>query len=286
MDGRSPTLSLGLPNFGEWFDRDWSLLLDLARAADDAGVDRLVVTDHVLMGRNTDAYVWGRFPTPPDGPWLEPLTCLSAIAGATQRVRLATGIIIAPLRPAPVLAKTVATLDVLSGGRVDLGVGVGWQREEYDASGLDFDQRGKLLDDTVAACRTLWSQLPASYSSSTVTFDDVFCSPQPVQPRLPVWFSGTFNARTRRRVLELGDGWIPIMGATVEDIRAGAAELRAGSDRPIEIQAPVRSMDNVAELVDAGVTNVYINAMSIDVKPADVMARLADVVDEFRAVTA
>ena len=278
------SLSLGLPNFGEWFGRDWSLLLDLAGAADDAGVDRLVVTDHVLMGRNTDAYVWGRFPTPPDGPWLEPLTCLSAIAGATERVRLATGIIIAPLRPAPVLAKTVATLDVLSGGRVDLGVGVGWQREEYDASGLDFDLRGKLLDDTIAACRALWSQLPASYTSSTVSFDDVFCSPQPLQPRLPVWFSGTFNARTRRRVLDLGDGWIPIMGATLDDIRVAAADLQAGTDRPIEVQAPVRSMDDVPELLDAGVTNIYINAMSVGATPADAIAQLPKLVESFRGV--
>jgi probable F420-dependent oxidoreductase len=280
-----PTLSLGLPNFGEWFDRDWSMLLDLARAADVAGVDRLVVTDHVLMGRNTDAYVWGRFPTPPDGPWLEPLTCLSAIAGITTQARLATGIVIAPLRPAPVLAKTVATLDVLSGGRVDLGVGVGWQREEYDAAGLDFAARGQLLDDTIAACRELWSQLPASYSSSTVSFDDVFCSPLPVQERLPVWFSGTFTARTRRRVLELGDGWIPIMGATVEDIAAGAKELRAATDRPIEVQAPLRSMDGVAELIEAGVTNVYLNAMSVAKTPADVIDRLPGLVAEFRAVT-
>lgn len=280
-----PTLSLGLPNFGEWFDRDWSMLLDLARAADVAGVDRLVVTDHVLMGRNTDAYVWGRFPTPPDGPWLEPLTCLSAIAGITTQARLATGIVIAPLRPAPVLAKTVATLDVLSGGRVDLGVGVGWQREEYDAAGLDFAARGQLLDDTIAACRELWSQLPASYSSSTVSFDDVFCSPLPVQERLPVWFSGTFTARTRRRVLELGDGWIPIMGATVEDIAAGAKELRAATDRPIEVQAPLRSMDGVAELIEAGVTNVYLNAMSVAKTPADVIDRLPSLVAEFRAVT-
>src|SRR3954469_3368840 len=172
MDGRPPALSLGLPNFGGWFGGDWSQLLDLARTAEDAGVDRLVVTDHVLMGRNTDAYVWGRFPTAPDGPWMEPLTCLSAIAGVTKRVRLATGIIIAPLRPAPVLAKTVATLDVLSGGRVDLGVGVGWQREEYDATGLDFAKRGQLLDDTIGACRELWSQLPASYTSVTGSFKD------------------------------------------------------------------------------------------------------------------
>lgn len=280
MDGRSPELSLGLPNFGEWFAGDWRAMLDLARVAEEAGVDRLVVTDHVLMGNNTDAYVWGRFPTASDAPWLEPLTCLSAIAGVTSRVRLATGIIIAPLRSAAVLAKTVATLDAISGGRVDLGVGVGWQREEYDAAGLDFSARGQLLDDTVGACRALWSQSPASYTSGTVSFAEVFCSPQPVQKRLPVWFSGTFNARTRRRVVDLGDGWIPIMGASLDDIRAGARELRAASDRPIQIQAPVplarrddKSLDldatmrHVPELIAAGVTNIYVNVASLASSP-------------------
>jgi probable F420-dependent oxidoreductase len=299
MAGQSSiTLSLGLPNFGSWLGDDWQQLLQLARAADEAGVDRLVVTDHVLMGRNTDAYVWGRFPTAPDGPWLEPLTCLTAIASVTTSARLATGIVIAPLRPAPVLAKTVATLDVLSGGRVDLGVGVGWQREEYDASGLDFDKRGQRLDDTIAACRELWTRLPASYTSSTISFAEVFCAPLPVQQRLPVWFSGTFNARTRRRVIELGDGWIPIMGATLDEIRAGADDLRASTDRPLEVQAPLRpvrgesgldltaTMEGVPELVAAGVTNAYLNAMSIAPAPAAVADRLPQLVDAFRAVTA
>ncbi|HEX4655466.1 MAG TPA: TIGR03619 family F420-dependent LLM class oxidoreductase [Mycobacteriales bacterium] len=297
MTDAEVTLSLGLPNFGDWLGRDWQQLLGLARAADEAGVDRLVVTDHVLMGRKTDAYVWGRFPTAPEAPWLEPLTCLTAIASVTTTVRLATGIVIAPLRPAPVLAKTVATLDVLSGGRLDLGVGVGWQREEYDAGGLDFTSRGRLLDDTIGACRSLWSQLPASYTSSTVSFADVFCSPQPLQPRLPVWFSGTFTARTRRRVLELGDGWIPIMGATLDDIRAGADDLRGATDRRLSVQAPVppvrgeggldlaATMEGVPDLIAAGVTNVYLNAMSVAPAPAAVADRLPGLVDAFRAVT-
>ena len=130
-------LSLGIPNFGSWAGSDPHSLLDVAKAADDAGVDRLVVSDHVVLGPNLDAYRWGRFPTGPEAPWHEPLTCLTAFAAVTERVRLSTGILIAPLRRAPLLAKTVATLDVVSGGRVDLGVGVGWQREEYDAVGLE-----------------------------------------------------------------------------------------------------------------------------------------------------
>ena len=232
------TLTVGIPNFGGWAGGDWQTLLDVARACDDSGVDRLVVNDHVVMGRRTDAYVWGRFPTAPDGPWLEPLTVLAAMAAVTRRVRLATGILIAPLRPAAVLAKTVATLDVLSGGRVDLGVGTGWQPEEYDAVGLDFATRGRRLDDTIGACRALWSQLPASYSSEAASFDDTFCSPQPAQERLPIWFAGSLNQRNLRRIVELGDGWIPIMGASLDDIRDSAARIRAATDRAITIQAP------------------------------------------------
>src|SRR6185503_9975924 len=146
--------------------------------------------------------------------------------------------------PAALLAKTIATLDQLSGGRLDLGVGTGWQREEYDAEGLDFAKRGEMLTDTIGACRALWSQTPAAFSSPTITFDDIFCEPKPVQPRLPVWFSGTLNQRVLRRVVELGDGWIPIMGASVDDIRDGADRLRAAYEEAgrkpedLEVQAP------------------------------------------------
>src|SRR6202011_6390610 len=106
-----------------------------------------------------------------DGHCLEPMTALSVIAGATQRIRLATGILLAALRRPVVLAKAAATLDNLSGGRLDLGVGVGWQREEYEAAGLDFDRRGQLLDHTLAVCQTLWRNSPAHFESDQLTFD-------------------------------------------------------------------------------------------------------------------
>lgn len=289
-------LSLGIPNFGGWPGADLRSLVDLARAAEDADVDRLVVSDHVVLGRNLDAYRWGRFPTGPEGPWLEPLTCLTAFAAATSRVRLSTGILIAPLRRAPLLAKTVATLDVLSGGRVDLGVGVGWQREEYDALGLSFSARGRLLEDTIGACRALWTELPASYSSASVTFTDVYCSPQPIQNPLPVWFSGTLNDRNLRRVTSLGNGWIPIMGASLDDIRHGAELLHAASGHAVDVQAPLTpvrrddktvdveaTMQQVPELASAGVTNVYLNAATFGRHPDEAMAALPMVVGAFTA---
>lgn len=281
------TLSVGVPNFGAWAGGDWRALVDVARHAEDAGIDRIVVVDHVVMGRNTDAYAWGRFPVPPEAPWLEPLSVLNAMAAVTSAIRLSTGILIAPLRPATLLAKQVATLDVLSGGRVDLGVGVGWQREEYDAQGLDFAMRGALLEDTVAACRALWSDLPAKFDSDSVSFEDTFCSPSPVQARLPVWFGGTLGDRMLARIVDLGDGWIPIMGATLDDVRVGAARLREATRRPIDVQMrastvvgtdgapdPAGTLRAVPELVAAGVTDVTVNLAAFAPTLADAPAAL------------
>jgi probable F420-dependent oxidoreductase len=297
-----PTLTVSLPTFGARPPTGWRELLDVARTAEDAGVDRLVVTDHVVMGRNTDAYVWGRFPTPPDAPWLEPLTVLTALAAVTERVRLATGILIAPLRPAALLAKTVATLDQLSGGRIDLGVGVGWQREEYEAEGLSFEQRGRLLTDTVAACRALWEQTPASFASASLSFTDVFLSPKPAQERLPVWFGGTLNERMLRRIVELGDGWIPIMGSTASDVADGATRLRKafadagrdpggpsvqgampvvrGDDRRVDLAA---SVAGVAPLLEAGATDVIVHLGAVCRDLADAGPVLRQLAEGFAA---
>jgi probable F420-dependent oxidoreductase len=284
-----------LPSYGSPMDGDWRTLVDLARAAEDAGVDRVVVSDHVVMGRNTHEYSWGKFPLPPEGPWLEPLTMLTAMAAVTSTVRLFTGVLIAPLRPAALLAKTVATLDVISRGRVDLGVGTGWQREEFEAEGLDFDRRGQLLTDTLAACRALWEQTPATFASESVRFADIFCEPKPAQARLPVWFSGVLHPRNVRRVVELGDGWIPIMGASIDDIRDGVARLREAYEdarrAPLDLQvrAPAvfvrgdlaATMASVPELREAGATDVSVNLRAFCADLADAPAVLARMAAEF-----
>jgi len=179
------------------------------------------------MGAHADLYPWGEFPFPPEAPWYEPLTVLTAIAATTTRLGLTTGILIVPLRPAALLAKWAATLDVISGGRLELGVGTGWQKEEFDALGLDHAHRGRMLTDTIGACRALWAPGPATYDSPTVTLQDIWCDPKPARREgIPILFSGTLTHRNLRRIVELGDGWIPIMGERRDGIAAGIAQLR------------------------------------------------------------
>src|SRR5215471_14576487 len=169
---------------------DWAHVIRQAETFDRAGVDRLAVSDHVVFGENLDAYgrpeiggqAGGTQPTGPDGHWLEPITLLSLLAGRTSRIRLATSVLIAALRRPVVLAKSAATLDVLSGGRLDLGVGVGWQREEYDAAGLSFDDRGRLLDHTLEVCQALWRHSPVTIDTPELRFEAIHSRPAPLQP--------------------------------------------------------------------------------------------------------
>lgn len=186
-------------------------LVETAQQAERAGLDQLVVTDHVAMGPRPDRYPYGPFPMPPEEPWPEPLTLLAALAGATRRIRLGTGILIAPLRPPVLLAKTLATLDVLSQGRLDCGVGVGWQPEEFEAVGVPFAERWARLDEAARVCRVLWRDAPARYEGRFVAFEDLWCLPRPVQPGgPPLWLGVAPTPRNLRRIAEWGDGWMPI----------------------------------------------------------------------------
>jgi probable F420-dependent oxidoreductase len=273
----APGLSLTISGLHRTLGPDPRHYIEIARIAEDVGFQQVVLAEHVVMGERTDRYPYGTFPFEPDEPWLEPLTMLSAMAAATSTVRLGTGILIAPLRGAALLAKTVATLDALSGGRVDLGVGVGWQPEEFEAAGLPFERRWSRLEDTLGACRALWSDGPASFSSETVSFEKVWCRPQPVQARLPVWIGANATERTARRIAVLGDGWMPLSATSPEEISAGVGVIadayravdRDPTDLLVRTGLPIvrgedgidleASMDTVDPLVEAGVTSFAVN---------------------------
>jgi len=213
----------------------WEVLFQQARGADAAGIDRLAVSDHVVFGENLAAYgdpkrggsKGGKQPTGPDGHWLDPLVVLSMFAAQTKHARLMTGILIAALRRPASLAKEWATLDVLSRGRVDLGVGVGWQQEEYEANGLPFEHRGAQLDETLEICQKLWRERAAAHRSAGYSFEKIHCSPKPLQPGgIPLWISGTINPAVLRRIARFGSGWIP-WGPDALDPVAGLAKIRA-----------------------------------------------------------
>jgi len=230
---------MGIPSFAAEAPPSWEHLTEWAQLLELSGFDRLLVSEHIAFGLNMDAYAnpetggtaGGRQPTGPDGHWLEPLTLLTYLAARTERIRLGTNILLAALRPAAVLAKTVATMDVLSGGRIDLGVGVGWQREEYDAAGVDFGKRGALLDQTLEVCQLLWRYNEVSYASPGLNFDRIHQMPKPLQPGgVPIWVSGTVNRAVARRLARFGRYWIP-WGQDAVDIAVGIGRMRAAVER-------------------------------------------------------
>lgn len=235
-------LSVTISGLSRLFGADLATLVETAHIADAEGIHQICMTDHLVMGDRTDRYPYGKFPFPSDEPWPEPLTTLATLAGATTHIRLSTGILIVPLRPAILLAKTVATLDVLSCGRLELGVGTGWQREEFEASGVPFAGRGERMMDTLRACRALWTQAPASFDSPSVSFEDVWCLPQPVQAEgVPLWFGAALSEKTVDRMIELDAGWAPIV-ADESVLTEGIAKLRrarsaAGLAGPAQVRA-------------------------------------------------
>jgi probable F420-dependent oxidoreductase len=307
----APQLSLLLRTYSDDASQDWNAVLETARVMDAAGVDRVMVSDHLVFGENLDAYgdpaiggtKGGRQPTGPDGNWLEPLVFLTAVAATTTNIRLGMAILLAALRRPAVLAKQLATMDVLSGGRVDLGVGVGWQREEYDAVGLRFEDRGRLLDHTLEVCQTLWTQQRATYSSDELSFDGIHQMPKPLQPGgIPVWTSGTVNARVARRLSKFGTRWIP-WGPAITNLEEAIPAMRqaiadAGGDPGgLEVQAAAALVKNadggidvdasvapVQAQVAAGATDIRF-AMSPAKDPRQAAEDLSRLVRAFREVT-
>jgi alkanesulfonate monooxygenase SsuD/methylene tetrahydromethanopterin reductase-like flavin-dependent oxidoreductase (luciferase family) len=199
------------------------------------------------------------------------------------------------------LAKSCATLDVLSGGRFDLGIGVGWQREEYEAAGLQFEGRGNLLDHTIDVCRTLWREQRASFDSPLLTFKNIHQMPKPLRPEgVPIWTSGTIRSTTVRRIVKYGPRWIPWgpdaanlveslprMKDAIAKAGGNADNLQVCGYLPAvktadgELDVP-RTMEQVPRLVKAGVTDfIYAPRLPADKEGAE--AKLRPLVAAFRA---
>ena len=228
----------------------------ITRKGEELGYDALFAGDHILVpGNISSPYPYtegGEYPGGPSGEAMELVTLLAYLAGQTSRIRLVTSVIIVPYRNPLLAAKALATLDMLSGGRLVVGVGVGWMREEFEA--LDsppFEERGAVTDEYIRAFKELWTSDTPHFEGRYISFDNISFLPKPVQkPHPPIWVGGE-SRPALRRTAELADGWYPLgsnptfpMG-TPEQLAAGLERLatyarRFGRD-PSEIETIYRT---------------------------------------------
>jgi probable F420-dependent oxidoreductase len=219
--------------------------IDLCRRAEAAGFESVWGGEHVILPSTIESrYPYtddGKIPAEPDTPIPDPLIWLAFAAAAAPTLRLGTCILIVPQRNPVVLAKELATLDRISGGRVELGLGVGWMKEEFDALGVPWQRRGARNDEYIAAMRALWAGPHAEFHGEFVDFAPVTCSPRPVQGSIPILVGGDTEVAIQRTV-RLADGYFPGEGdadrlaALIRRVREAAE--RAGRDpASIEINA-------------------------------------------------
>ncbi|MFC5754256.1 LLM class F420-dependent oxidoreductase [Actinomadura rugatobispora] len=239
---------------------------ELGRALEERGFGSLYVAEHTHIPVKRES----RWPGGADLPrWyyrtLDPLVTLTAAAVATERLEVGTGIALVVQRDPIVLAKEIASLDLVSGGRAVLGVGAGWNREEMRNHGTDPRTRMRLLAERVRAIKTLWTQEEAEFHGEFVDFDPVHLYPKPVQDPHPPVLVGGAGPTTFDRVLEFGDGWMPIYGRGAGDLAVQIAELRerAGRRVPVTVFGVPAEAAVVAELEAAGADQALFNLKTL-----------------------
>lgn len=251
MPPSSITFGCHLPVFGPIATR--GNVLAFARKMEALGYESLWASDHVVLPYSIKSQypynATGEFPLPPSAAFLEPLATLALVAGVTERARLGTTILVLPHRHPVLAAKTIATLDHLAEGRVILGVGVGWMREEIEILGGDYDRRGAWSDEAIRIMRACWSQDRARYQGRFFSFPEIGVMPQPPRKHIPIWVGG-HTPRALRRVAELGDGWHAAFtppdafARDMERLRAECAKVnRAIDDLAITLRAGLSFRD-------------------------------------------
>jgi probable F420-dependent oxidoreductase len=226
-----------LPVFGPAATR--AGLLTFARDMEGLGYESLWASDHIVIPHTIRSrYPYsdtGRFPLAADATFLEPLTALAMVAGVTERAKLGTTVLVLPHRHPVLAAKMLATLDHLSGGRVILGAGVGWMREEIELLGAPFDERGAWSDEAIRIMRACWRDERTRFHGRYFSFDDVGCFPKPFRGDIPIWMGG-HSKPALRRIVALADGWHAAF-PTAAGLEAGLSALReecARQKRPFD----------------------------------------------------
>jgi probable F420-dependent oxidoreductase len=240
--GRPPRLVLILSeNWTLWSPRDLGALVNAAVEAEGAGFDGVMVSEHVVLGPGSDAEGVPENPRDyalpgnqdPSMAWPDPLAVLAAVSSVTRTLRLIASAVIAPLRHPLVLAKQLATLDLVSRGRLVVQPTVSWHRAEYEALGVPFSKRGELLDEHLEAWRAVWSASPASFEGRHYRFEGVWVEPKPRRPEgPPLWFGSTsMHDALLRRLVRYGNGFNPLGSPTDDDLdRLSQAMTDAGRD--------------------------------------------------------
>ena len=286
-----------LPPMTKGFTTNPDYVTPLVEMLEAVGVESVWAVEHVIMARDYEPlYPYsadGRAPTAPDTLMPDPLEWLAFVAARTESLRLGTSVVIASQHNAVVLAKRVATLDALSAGRVRLGVGIGWQREEYEAVGIPYRDRGRRLDECIDAMRVLWAEDSASFHGRHFDFEAVHLDTKPARPEgVPILIGGS-SEHAARRAGRRGDGFYPYVispedyAARIEDLRVAAREVGRDPDR-IELSVWPGSYDFtrtfdvelVREYRDLGIARVVVScgeAQTLDIaKQRDFLRRYQD----------
>ena len=259
---------------------DPMVIRDFAQTAEGLGYSHLLAFDHVVGASVTNRPDWDG-PYDVDDPFHEPFVLFGYLAGLTERIELVTGVLVLPQRQTALVAKQAAQADVLSGGRLRLGVGVGWNRAEYQALGEDAATRGTRIEEQIALLRAFWTQPVVDFTGRWHRVPEVGINPMPVQRPIPIWLGGHAEPVVRR-VAAIGDGWFPQMApdsrARAALARLGGYAAEAGRDlAEIGIEArvgvqyvePPRWPEFIEGWRDLGATHLAINTMRMGLEGAE-----------------
>ena len=227
---------------------------DYAQAVEELGYSHILVYDHVLGASTASRPGWNR-PYTSDTLFHEPFVLFGYLAALTRRVELVTGVIILPQRQTALVAKQAAEIDVLSGGRLRLGIGVGWNEVEYEGLNENFHNRGERSEEQIAVLRALWTAPVVDFHGRWHSIPEAGINPLPVQRPIPIWIGGG-NERTLKRIGRIGDGWFPQRDPD-DEARVMLTRLRqytADAGRPADAVG-VEARLNVAHVPDTGWAN-------------------------------